>query len=391
MPSSSPFSSQDAKLLESSSNVLSNDALYAPLSTYDISKGNSQEKNRHSLTLQTSSTLRESSLLTFLTNTCQRIKTSHPYEAALYRGIGGSIAKLGMGDNDHAGYITKSAFESKLSNRSLVLVGGGVHSHASRSEEAGVTSIIETAASSVSGKKRGRKRVGGNGMFGSLSKRKRKKILLGKHNKSTQLNRREDSDANGKREPTTDDKTRTDEAALPNSIEDDIRNTIETLHNMWMNYMSELVATSVPSSTNKSIKTSDDKTSIHPVSMTPQLRRQMSMLLVDAEHTGMAATIVECPSRRHLEQLRCVVVNETESTWRVATLMLDKKSRRKKGSPTAAPTAASIDHQPESTSRCWNIIMIPKHGTILNVSVLLQASSSSPSQNASTLSVRIET
>ena len=133
------------------SETLSNDALYAPLSFYNggtstasstadpnnnnnnnINNNNNKKKSSHSLTLQTSTSLREPALLTFLTSLSANLKTSHPHEYQLYRGLGGSIAKYGTGDNDRINPSTaRNALEGKLSNRSLVLVGGGVHSHAS--------------------------------------------------------------------------------------------------------------------------------------------------------------------------------------------------------------------------------------------------------------------
>ena len=360
--STSSFSPLDAK--SEASAALSKDALYAPLSSYT-----SKPNHQHSLTLQTSSSLRESSLLTFLTNTCQHLKTSHPYECALYRGIGGSLTKHGMGDNENANDISKTFFEGKLSNRSLVLVGGGIHSHVSR-EEDGDTSMIQSAVA----KKRERKRVGGNGMFGSLSKRKRKTIL-----KRIRLDF--DSDANLQGENESEN--------IANTSMD---NVIETIHDMWRKYISQLVFHIRPNAS-KNVKSS-----VHDGPMTPQLRQKLALLLLEAEHVGMAVTIIECPSRCDLIQHRCVVVNETVNTWSLAMRTRSKRNNKRtldasvvdvKTAGRAIDVDDNVDTPRTSLTRTWKIIMIPKHRTVLETSIPL--SESFQPQTISHISIRLET
>ena len=104
--------------------------------------------------------------------------------------MGGSIAKFGMGDTDRGSNAMRGQFESKLLNRSLILVGGGVHKVSSMTKDTTDTNggkndnmsivsgmgIASRAAATSSGK-RERGRVGGNGIFGSISNKKRKKLL----------------------------------------------------------------------------------------------------------------------------------------------------------------------------------------------------------------------
>lgn len=405
--SSSPLPPLDPKPLEHTSSSLSNDALYAPLSNYDETKSSTHQKNRHSLTLQTSSSLRESSLITFLTSTCQNLKTSHPYEFSLYRGIGGSISKHGMGDNDNANSITKSSIESKLSNRSLVLVGGGIHSHAPRTpDECRVDSSI-TAIASASTKKRDRKRVGGNGMFGSLSRRKRNKILRGK----LALPCRQDSSYAKLNRECSDHEVAIahdeDHISLQNICdssstarthqEEDFSAIVENLNSMWINYMSQLMLQIKPQApiSGKPMNFKYDKASMHDPHLTPQLRRQLTSLLIDAEHAGMSVTIVQCLSQRHLAQRRGVVVNETVNTWRVAMAKMGKRCNQNRNLPTDSPSAGDPVERlgPKSPSRHWKIVMIPKHGTVFDVNMpwFEDSSCKLTFQSKMTLTIRLET
>ena len=262
-----------------------------------------------------------------------------------------------MGDNDHAGEISKSFYESKLSNRSLVLVGGGVHSHAERGD-GGITSIVGQA--SASGKKRERKRVGGNGMFGSLSGTKRKKILKRRRAGDVMDLQSEalSGDSNGAKQtesPSVNDQSQ-------------INKVIETIHNMWAGYISELLADTKPeSATSTDQKPKTNKPSSNPL-ITLQIKRQMALLLIEAEHVGMAATIVECPSRRDLMHHRCVVVNETVNTYKVAMLMDGRNKMKKKKNAGQNDVSGATTQTP---CREWKVVMIPKRGTVLEVTVPL--------------------
>lgn len=347
--STSPFPSSDAI---SATGALSNDALYAPLSTYNDT---SYDKNRHSLTLQTSTSLRESSLLTFLSGTTQSLKTPHPYECNIYKSIGGSLTRNGMGDADYAGDVSKSFFESKLSNRSLVLVGGGVHSHAERGE-GGVTSMVQAAAA---GKKRERKRVGGNGLFGSLSGTKRKKIL--KRCAGAVSNNLQCDVFDGTAIDESNRSTSPTPSAKP---QEDINKVIETMHNMWIEYITELMLHVEPPNSNSTEKKSKSNNQADQ-SMTISFKRQIASLTIEAEHVGMAATIIECPSRRFLINRRCVIVKETVNTYKAA--MLVNKSRTKK-----EKIEAHYEEDADDSSPCtWNAVVIPKRRTVLEVEVPL--------------------
>ena len=308
--------------------TLSNDALYAPLSTYSDGPLR-KKKNSHSLSLQTSSSHRESALITFLTSMSQNLKTTHPQEGELYRGMGGSIARFGMGDTDRPSNSMRSLLEGKMSNRSLVLFGGGIQSHVSAPKGSGksdadvandIMGIVGLGIAQVaSSGKRERKRVGGNGIFGSISNKKRKRILndlrekrSAKQNGDHELNIH-DEEVSQQEKPGRCKKQEQDAA-----IHAKVGSVVSTMHKMWINYIRQLLAsvrevTGSKSNDNLSLSTAD--------------RRQISFLLATAEHAGMPATVVECQSRRHLVHTRCMVVNETKETWNIA--MLSKRDWRR--------------------------------------------------------------
>jgi hypothetical protein len=129
----------------------------------------------------------------------------------VYVGVGGSASIHGAGDaNCRASDSTRGMLEGKLSNWSLVLFGGGIrHVVALSGNNASHLNFFSSAASrgssgmggdggggakarqdlrslrsmatmhvaSSAGGKRRRMRVGGNGTFGSISNKRRKRIL----------------------------------------------------------------------------------------------------------------------------------------------------------------------------------------------------------------------
>ncbi|KAL7515529.1 hypothetical protein ACHAXN_013472 [Cyclotella atomus] len=378
----SPFPSTDAK---SETGTLSNDALYAPLSTYNGTS--SQTKSCHSLTIQTSTSLRESSLLAFLSQTSSHLKTSNPYESQIYKSVCGSFTKYGMGDTDHGGEIHKSFYEHKLSNRSLVLVGGGVHSHADRgSDNAAVTSMVQAAGA---GRRRVRRRVGGNGMFGSFSGRKRKKIIRNSSSKC-ELSAQSDGVVSNDGAANEDQVIALSSSAAPAAaaaagIQSKENEVIETMHKMWTDYIIELLRHIKPEVSPSAEKKAKTKESTNQ-SITTQTKRQIASLLIEAEHAGMAVTIVKCPSRRDLMHHRGVVMNETKNTYNIAILMSKRRTTEKTG-PSDDKTA-NESKKANLPSRTWKVVMIPKRGTVLETNVPFQ---SALNRNATHVSIRLET
>jgi hypothetical protein len=377
--STSPFPpSTDTK---SETGTLSNNALYAPLSsTYNgaLTSSSLQPKTNHSLTIQTSTSLRESSLLSFLTHVSSSIKSSNPYESAIYKSVSGALTRHGMGDADHKEIYSKSFYESKLSNRSLVLVGGGVHSHAERRDDDDDTvTAASAAAAAVVGRKRVRKRVGGNGMFGSLSGRKRRRIRMRncgecglKKSCGVELNDKAADEAG----------VATAAAAAAEGIQSTENKVIETMNKMWTDYIVELlrhIKPEMPPTTEKKSKT--NRESAHP-SITIQTKRQIASLLIEAEHAGMAVTIVECPSRRDLIHCRGIVVNETKNSYNVVILMSEKRAKKKAGT--------SLDDKTPSSCRTWKVVLVPKRGTVLETNIPFQ---SSLIENTTRVTIRLET
>ncbi|KAL7441533.1 hypothetical protein ACHAXM_007902 [Skeletonema potamos] len=313
---------------------LSNDALYTPLSALHSdhpshtteTQSQSKKKSRHSLSLQTSSSLRESSLVTFLTSMGTNLKTSHPQECHVYRGIGGSIGRYGTGDGGRADKAMRNIMESKLSNRSLVLVGGGIHGYTPISSSMMASGGGDAkSGGTVRTNKRKRKRVGGYGVFGCKSHRQRKKAM----NKVME-------------------ETKSSEPLIMSTTKgleenEEVGNIVETLHQMWINYMQQLLSP-LRNKTNAA------------ASIPLEARKEIATILAASEHVGMAAMIVACPSRRHLVQQRCILLNETKETFKVAIM----KSR-----PASKDGVVAKDKQ----SYQWKVVMIPKHGTSLDVSV----------------------
>ena len=394
---------------------LSNDQLYAPLSTYstdnNVSKKKSTKQQQHSLSINTSTSLRESSLMTFLTSMSQSLKTSHPsHEYQIYRGIGGSISKFGMGDTDRVSASMRGLLESKLSNRSLILVGGGVHKVGSTKVDdsmgnngSGLVSGSHNTTSSSG--KRVRKRVGGNGIFGSISNKKRKKLLnqisLEKQQKQQQqhskgktvdscelqihdgeekpanplLNNEEQSKSGIKPEIINKKEVKSNTINTA-QVHEKVGSIVETLHKMWLSYIKQLLSTIKHIATSDSSQMESSQLSVHDY-------KQISFLLATAEHVGMPATIVECPSRRHLVHCRCVIVNETKETYSIAMIKSksNKKQDKKKSdekqvgasevSTKAGSDSLKKDANDKSTvnkySYTWKTVLVPKHGTVLDI------------------------
>eukprot|EP00984_Skeletonema_dohrnii_P026666 scaffold16037_cov139-Skeletonema_dohrnii-CCMP3373.AAC.3 len=314
---------------------LSNDALYTPLSSLHADNNHpsnnqtqSKKKSRHSLSLQTSASLRESSLVTFLTSMGNNLKTSHPQECHVYRGLGGSIGRYGTGDGGRVDKAMRNTMENKLSNRSLVLVGGGIHSYTPATTSSGGDAKSGGMARSS---KRIRKRVGGNGVFGCKSHRQRKKAM----------------------KKVMEETQSSESAATPTAeeLDEKVGNIVETLHQMWINYMQQILSP---------LK----KKSRAAASISLEARKEIATILATSEHVGMAATIVACPSRRHLGSKRCIVLDETKETFKIAIMKSRPAQAPKKVTETNAGSGAK-----SAKPYQWKVVMIPKHGTSLEVSV----------------------
>mmetsp|Transcript_13814 Transcript_13814/g.23468 ORF Transcript_13814/g.23468 Transcript_13814/m.23468 type:complete len:371 (+) Transcript_13814:8-1120(+) len=317
---------------------LSNDALYTPLSSLHADNNHpsnnsnqtqSKKKSRHSLSLQTSASLRESSLVTFLTSMGNNLKTSHPQECHVYRGLGGSIGRYGTGDGGRVDKAMRSTMENKLSNRSLVLVGGGIHSYTPATTSSGGDAKSGGMARSS---KRIRKRVGGNGVFGCKSHRQRKKAMK----KVMEETQSSESATN----PTAEE------------LDEKVGNIVETLHQMWINYIQQILSP---------LK---KKSRAAAASISLEARKEIATILTTSEHVGMTATIVACPSRRHLGSKRCIVLEETKETFKIAIMKSRPAQAQKKVTETNAGSGAK-----SAKPYLWKVVMIPKHGTSLDVSV----------------------
>jgi hypothetical protein len=328
---------------------LSNDALYKPLQSNNTDRttssknnddGRSRKKDRHSLSLQTATTLRESSLVSFLASMGNNIKTSHPQECHVYRRLGGSISRYGTGDSGRADKAMRNNIESKLSNRSLVLVGGGIHTYTNTSSATTKSGDVgKIGGAFVS--KRIRKRVGGTGVFGCKSHRVRKRAMR-------KMAKTQSSEIG--------DKLSTDE------LDKEVGNVVETLHQMWIKYIEQILSPLQKNTAHKEISTN----------IPLELRKDIATKVSTSEHIGMPAIIVACPSRRHLVQHRCIVLNETKETYKIAILKscpIQVKTKKRDG---------KMDEVPKDTKTFrWKVVLLPKHKTALDVSIPWSTSSTS--------------
>lgn len=338
----------------------------------------------------------------------QNLKTAHPQEGQLYRGMGGSIARFGMGDNDRASNSMRGIFEGKLLNRSLVLVGGGVHRHGSASKsldkgdgEAKAMGVVGLGmAQAASSGKRERKRVGGNGIFGSISNKKRKKTLqytLEKQSKQDEDSELKihDGDAGQKLDATTqsenlDQHKQLQGVSTPADIQGQVGTVIEKMHGMWVDYMHQLLSP---------IKKGNVSTSKDSSSLSLADRKQLSFLLATAEHVGMPATFLECPLRRHLLNSRCIVVNETKETWKVAIVSKRKDNTKDAKLKEKNEIVDKSNHEKYASTKSstpptpsWKIVMVPKRGTVLEVGLQWDGDNAMTShQLKSYITLRLET
>lgn len=275
-----------------------------------------------------------------------------------------------MGDNDRANNFMRGVLEGKLLNRSLVLVGGGVHgthttSALSRTlkKNDGVVSL--GMAQVPSSGKRERKRVGGNGIFGCVSNRKRKRILRQIREKQSKRNGDSDlkiHDGDGEVASAQEEQPQNEKQVTPTDTEERVGTIIGTLHEMWVNYMHQLLSRIKEANNVASTSTNDS-----PSLTTLADHKQISMVLATAEHVGMPATIVECPSRRHLTSLRCIVVNETKETWKIAMIIVRNKNKDGKPKEKGGTEKNVVGKASAMSSHLWKIVMVPKRGTVLNV------------------------
>lgn len=324
---------------------LSKDALYAPLSSYSRSRGGETDRAaaRHSLSLRGGKSTSLPSLLSTLADISSRVGDPRRHEGDVYRALGGSLSRHGAGDGGRSGggdpHI-RGVLEGKLANRSLTLIGGrGRRSGGDGGGDGGpAEDLASRAASSASagGGGRERRRAAGCGAFGSVSNKKRKKLL---------------SCRSMPEKKATGGVGEGDGPASESRIEERVGAVVATLREKWIEYARGLLS---------------------PVAGTNGERT--AAVLAAAEHVGMPATVARCPSRRHLVASRCVVVNETRETWTIATLLPRKQKGKKKevnernnkeerGGPEKGGSAPPRHR--------WSILMVPKRGTTLEVEVPL--------------------
>jgi hypothetical protein len=236
--------------------------------------------------------------------------------------------------------------------------------------------------------------VGGNGIFGSTSNKRRKRIL---QKQASLLNeeRFRQIDSSNKVRRTISDESREQTICIPGNRKLDatsgedtnqqqrtnahqntqlqhhhhqqqICSVIKIIHNKWSNYIKRILMTMKNDDSNKDI------------TITTPAHERISYLLATSEHVGMAVTIVGCNSRRHLVKSRCVVIDETKETWKMAMMISTKKKTKKKRRRknqeeeeirSNADNSSKEKEQNQGMSTSWSIIMVPKRGTTLHVNV----------------------
>jgi len=265
-----------------------------------------------------------------------------------------------------------------LSNRNLVLVGGGIHSHAEKegsgvgdaSSAAATNTIAGVAATTLWHKSRVKKRAVGLPEFGAVSAKWRKRVVSRngrrRQEMSVSSSIKKGFDSGGGEASVAVAKSAGRSGARTNEI-------ITTLHDMWTRYTCQLLSPLMKSSSPPTSTTLEDILK----------KRRISSTVATADHVGMSATIVKCSSRLHLISARCIVVEETQETWRVAMIRSVggvARSSSKKVAISADTDGKRDDHKKsvvcETTTKKkekvypatnWKMIVIPKRGTVLEV------------------------
>jgi len=306
-----------------------------------------------------------------------------------------------MGDSDRIDADRmRGTLENHLLHRNLVLFGGGVHSHIAQnltsSEENDEMNVIGLGLSHVaSGSgKRERKRTGGNGIFGSISNKRRKRLLhqlsLERESKRCAISKLKTQERDVKHE-LTDGKQAQSSMLESDALHFDLNPTkskkavgtiIGNLHEMWIQYIRQLLHV-------------DTTLTDSVLSLSLADLKHVSMIVATAEHVGMPATIVKCSSRRHLIGFRCVVVNETKETWRFATIFANrsnKNSPKEMGDVPCSSIQKTASAGKTSELSLWKILIIPKRGTTLEVDLPVSKDYSTvPEQKITHMTVRLET
>ena len=333
--------------------------------------------------------------------------------------MGGSVAKFGMGDTDRGSNAMRGQFESKLLNRSLILVGGGVHNKVSSTKDtttnttsgggkndmsivSGMGMALRAATTSLGKRERGR--VGGNGIFGSISNKKRKKlltqILVEKKKRSQQQSKemkeecqstmmhhdgdveqiidkslqKDTEQSQSEQKSKSDAKLNACNKIQHNTTQakvqqKEVGSVIETLHKMWLSYIQQLLACIPKSSVDSSATTS----------LSLEGGKHISHIVATAEHVGMPVSIVECPSRRHLVNARCIIIDETKETYKIAMINKSKHNEQqqmKKEKDAKQVNGSVVDNSEKGTkneenviSHTWIIALVPKRGTVLEINL----------------------
>jgi hypothetical protein len=238
--------------------------------------------------------------------------------------------------------------------------------------------------------------VGGNGIFGSISNKRRKKILKQKQQASFQKIIEEDrsnevqkqticvpgnikmdattgEDANQQQRNAQQQQQQHTQQQHQQLQQQQMSSVIETIHKKWSNYITLLLKMTM-----KNNNTNKDITTTTPSSTA--INERISYLLATSEHVGMAVTIVKCNSRRHLLNSRCIIINETKETWKMAMLVVAaKKMKKKRKNYKEEAIKCNVDNSNKdkehnqgiimSTTPSWSIVMVPKRGTTLEVNV----------------------
>lgn len=322
---------------------LSKDDLYAPLSK------KSDESAGHSLSLRTS--LRESALITFLSSTSESLKSSNEREFDLYQRIGGSIAQHGAGAGERA---NRNALESKLQNRTLILVGGGIQTTGVVNNCNNESGCLKSGTAHVNIQSRRKRTRGRGGIFGSVSNKKRKKLIrlanvvdddIGRKRLTKGVRMSKSYDANIDPDVANDEGLNVKGPGRVKSKSGDLKETTEEAINhinmMWTEYFGELTA-----SLDGGGKVERDSSALDN-------NRRLSKMLATSEKIGMAVTIIECPSRQNLVERRGVVVNETVEMWKIAFWNRTSKTEEER-------------HAGSS----WAFVRVPKRGTVFRVDVV---------------------
>jgi len=410
--------------LAAAGSTLSKESLYAPLTTYisrattanaadtsaqsaeasapgnrPTSTGSSSKRSRRSKSPPPAtsaykaipSNIRESSLIDHLTaiSATYHCPTS---ASTLLNGIG-----AGLGKNNGGQGLGRRAYEDRIKQRSLVLLGGGLmtgvagtagvlHGAAGVAGDGGEggeqqqPQFLSKSAVEVSrSKRRKRKRERGHRVRGSISNRERKRRL-------NALNGRRGDKVRVEGDGVSSKQKANGASSLPSSAKQQsgtsTTDALFALNDVWNDYIRKLLGLKRDSddgAVNQLKVPAKGKNNI----LSPRTPAEISAVLSSAELIGAYVKIARCDSSRSYVGKEGIVVDTTLNTWRIAipsavlnTGKGEKKSKDENDTGagkdgTSRPHAETAEDEAKVTP-IWKERIVPKRRSELAFTIITE-------------------